>query len=326
MLLYPVGTGWQVLPEWASFFRSIGKLCAAHRGDLQRLIAGALVPTRSFAAGFAALGAVEERLASAPAQISAEEKFATIAGLPTGSEVTVQMAGKKYRATFAGRAVRNGKEGIDVRYERDGVLNFLPKDLCHRVTVGSLGKDSLAKRPRITDAARHSWDAAFVETALGVEDANKFARQDDFAALIIGKLSTLRYELEEAVFGVRGSSGVLTGHIEDLIRTKKFADDPAGETFRTEVLSDRARDLDPDIAALDPPVVIFDGAKAFEKHYWSWPNASWVVILDQSDRAAEDGGEILNSLYAQRLGDTDPSAAIGVPPGVEFTSFHARKS
>jgi hypothetical protein len=325
-LLYQVGSRWEPLPEWARFFRSVGQLCAASRDSSQRVIVGAVVPTRAFAASFVALGAVDARLNSAPEQASVDEHFAVISALPVGSHVTVQMAGKKYVATFVGRGERNGKEGINVRHEKDGVQSFLPAEVCHRVTLGRLGKETLAKRPRIGDSANHSWDAAFVEGALGVDDAKQFARQDDFAALIIGKLSTLRYELEETVFGVQAGRRVPTGHIEDLIRTKKFADDPAGETFRTEVLSDRARELDEDVAALDPPVVIFDGARAFEKHHWSWPNTSWVVILDQSDEAVGDGAVILNSLYAQRTSDADPMSAMDIPPGVEFTSFLGRSS
>ena len=325
-LLYQAGDRWETLPGWGRFFRSLGQLCATSRNVSQRLVVGVVVPTRAFAAGFAALGAVEARLASAPAQTTAGEHFAAISALPVGSDVTVQMAGKKYRATFVGRETRNGREGVSVRYENDGVQNFLPAEVCNRITVGRLGKASLAKRPRIADSSKHSWDAEFVEAALGVSDASRFARQDDFAALIIGKLSTLRYEIEEAAFGVQSEAGTLTGHIEDLIRTKKFADDPAGETFRTEVMSDRARDLDEDIAALNPPVVIFDGARAFEKHHRAWLKASWVAILDQSDEAAEDGAAILNGLYAQRVGDTDPLSGIEVPPGIEFTSFYVRNS
>lgn len=314
------------LPEWASFLRSVGHAAAAHKREPHRLIAGIVVPTRSFAAGFVALGAVQERLASARPQATASEHFAAISALPSGSPLTVQISGRKYKATLVGYDTRNGQEGINVRYEKDKMQAFLPAGQCDRVTTGSLGKDTLAKRPRIADAAKHSWDAAFVETALGVEDANQFARQDDFAALIIGRLSNLRYELEEAAFGVESNSKVISGHIEDLIRTKKFADDPEGETFRTEVMSDRARELDQDIAALNPPVVIFDGARAFEKHYWSWPDASWVVILDQSDHAADDGAAIFNSLYAQRVNDSDPTTALLVPAGVEFTSFLGKRS
>jgi hypothetical protein len=325
-LLYQAGGRWQTLPGWAQFFRSLGQQCATSRTASQRLVAGVAVPTRAFAAGFAALGAVEARVAASLAQTTAGDSFAVISALPAGSDVTVQMAGKKYRAIFLGRECRNGKDGISVRYENDGVQNFLPAELCHRVTVGRLGKVNLARRPRVVDSSKHSWDAAFVEAALGVSNANHFARQDDFAALIIGKLSELRYELEEATLGVQSRGRTLTGHLEDLIRTKKFADDPAGETFRTEAMSDRARDLDEDIAALNPPVVIFDGARAFEKHHRSWLNASWVVILDQSDEAAEEAAAILNGLYAQRIGDEDPLLGLGVPAGLEFTSFFERTS
>lgn len=325
-LLYQAAGQWEAMPTWASFFRSVGWVCAANRSGSERLIVGALVPTRSFAAGFVALGAVEARLAASPEQATADEHFLALCELPSGADVTVQMAGKKYQARFVGREIRNGKSGISVRFVKDGVQNFLPADVCYRVTTGRLGKDLLAKRPRIVDTARRSWDATFVEKALGIEDANLFARHDDFAALIIGKLSILRYELEEAAFGIRSRTQTFSGHIEDLIRTKKFADDPAGETFRTEVLSDRARDLDRDIAVLNPPVVVFDGARAFEKHHRSWLKASWVVILDQSDEATSDGADILNGLYAKRSSDSDPLSAIEVPPAVEVMSFIARAS
>jgi hypothetical protein len=315
---------WIGLPGWAEFFRAIGQAAVERKTANERLIAGVAVPTRAFAAAFAALGAVEARLKLTGDEASALEQFETLCGLKPGDSVTVLQAGKKYKATFVRRETVFARDGIWVLFEKDGVKNFIPAEEADRVKIGSLGKDSLPKAPWISTKRPHSWDAAFVEEALGVDDAALFARQDDFAALIIGQLSTLSYELETANFGVRSGEKMCTGHIEDLIRTKKFADDSAGEAFRTEVMSDRARFLDPAVAALEPSVVIFDGGRAFEKHHQEWLHASWVIVLDESTSAAEDGANILNQFFVEsRLDDGDPLKFLEPPPATELVSFMA---
>ena len=319
-LLYETADQWIDVPAWAEFFRAVGRLCIETNDGSQRLVVGVAVPTRAFAAGFAALGAVEARL-SCGVHKSATEHVNELFDLPKGETVTVNQVGKKYVATFERRDTVRGRDGIWVRYEKDGLNAFLPADEFDRVMIGRLGKDSLPKRLSPRGTTKHRWDARFVEAALSLPDATRFAREDDLAALIIGHLLTLSYDLEEAEFAVRAGQKTFEGHLEDLIRTKKFADDPKGEAFRTEVMSDRARDVDEEIAALNPPLAIFDGARAFEKHHRELLGSSWIVILEQSDRGTEGAAAILSESYVQRLSDIDPLQGIAVPPAIEIISF-----
>lgn len=324
-LLHGGEGSWRPLPSWARYFLAVGRAAIATPSPGQRLVVAAVVPTREYAAAFVALGAVEQRSRNSDL-LGGEAHYSELTSLMVGDKVTVLTAGKKYVASFKGVGPADGPDGILVEFEKDRMTQFLPKDQCHRVAIGALGKARLPKVGTPRDKTIGSWDAAFLESVLGIDNASDYVRRDDFTALIIGQLQALSFELEEEPFvalDARGKS--VGGHIEDLIRTKKFADDAEGETFRTEVMSDRARRLDPELAALRPPVVIFDGGRAFEKHKYDWRSASWVIILDRSATTTSEAATVLNQYFVEyRIDDSDPLRAIEPPPGVEVTSFLAK--
>ena len=315
------------LPDWALFFLEVGRSAISVPRPDQRLVVSAVVPTREFAAAFVALGAVEERTRRTTAAPN-EDHFAELAALTKGDKVTVFSAGKKYVASFERASEVHASEGIYVVHEKDGLNHFLPKKECDRVAVGALGKERLPTVGIPRDRRSPTWDAGFIEAGLGITNADEFVRRDDFTALIIGPIHSLRFELEDAVLGAMSPRGeLLQGHIEDLIRTKKFADDVEGEPFRTEVMSDRARQLDPALKALQPPVVILDGGRGFLKHQHDWRRESWVIILDRSSAVTDEAAKVLNTSYVEdRIDDTDPLSGMQVPAGVEVSSFLAMAS
>ena len=327
-LLHGVDGSWSPLPSWVHFFLQVGRSAISVPGVNQRIVIAAVVPTRVFAAAFVALGAVEARSRVGSAS-SSDGHFEQVASLTKGDKVTVLQAGKKYVASFdrAGRAL--GREGIFVVFDKDRksrMTNFLPKEECDRVAIGTLGRERLPKVGTPREKRASGWDEAFLEAGLGITSAADYVRCDDFTALIIGQVQALSFELEEAPFAAASESGRLaTGHIEDLIRTKKFANDSQGETFRTEVMSDRSRELEPELAALKPPVVILDGGRSYVKHRLDWRSASWVIILDRASPTTEEAALVFNQDYVEhRIDDLDPLIGIQPPPGIEVTSFLAK--
>lgn len=327
-LLHCVNDASLPLPGWSRFFLSVGRAAISVPPPDQRLVVAAVVPTREFAAAFVALGAVEQRSKAGP-PASGPDHYQQLSDLAKGDKVTVLQAGKKYVATFEGVGQAQGQEGIYVVFDKDRktrMRQFLPKGECGRVAIGALGRERLPKVGTPRDQKAHSWDEVFVQAALGLDSVTDYVRCDDFTALIIGQVRALRFELEEATFAALDPDAKpIRGHVEDLIRTKKFANDAEGETFRTEVMSDRARELDPALAALKPPVVILDGGRSFVKHKHDWRSASWVIILDRSSAATDEAATVLNQYYVEhRIDDSDPLNGIEPPPGIELTSFLAK--
>lgn len=316
------------IPEWSRFLLEVGHYGLSLRSDCGRLVAAIVVPTRAYAAAFLALGAVAGRVAAterAPQLGDSLAHFLELAALSPGSHVTVMIAGKKCKATIIDADTSVGTERLKVCFDKDGLVQTMPMSECGRVSPGAIGRDQLP-RPTKKDQQSLGWDPAFVSGALGVTDVPMFARTDDFTALIIGKLQALSFELEHSTFFVGSGRNQTSGHIEDLIRTKKFANDVEGDAFRTEVMSSQERSLRSDLAALKPPLVIFDGGRAFTKHRSSWPDASWIVVLDRSATDCEDGALAFSEFYVQsRVGDEVPLADLEVPPGVEFQACMARR-
>lgn len=320
-LLVEYSGSWVPIPDWARFFLDLGRAAIMIQGPGERLVAAIAVPTREFAAAFVAIGAVEAR--TQLAGTIGDGHFETLCALGNGDEVTVFMSGKKYRGTFDRVAIVQGNEGIYVTFKKDGVNHFLPKGQSHRISVGSLGKGDLPKRPALVGANRRSWSETFVALGLGVDDVDEFARTDDFTALIIGQVSDLQFELEDAPFAVRANGGAISkGHIEDLIRTRKFANDVTGEPFRTEVMSSRTYELDGALRSLNPPVVVFDGGQGFLKHHDDWQKASWIIILDRGSQSTEDASAAFSQYYVvHRFSDVDPLGSVDVPAGIEMSAF-----
>jgi hypothetical protein len=318
--------GGKDLPGWSRFLLEVGHRGVSLRASDRRMVAAIVAPTRAYAAAFLALGAVAGRVAAAeasPHQSDERAHFEELAALPAESSVTVLIAGKKCKAKILDVNNEPGSESLRVRFEKDGLVQTMPIGELSRVSPGAIGRDQLP-RPVKKSLESIGWDPAFVAAALEVSDVQHFARTDDFTALIIGKLKALSFELEHSRFFVEIERGRAEGHLEDLIRTHKFASDIEGDAFRTEVMSSQERSLRPDLAALTPPLVIFDGGRAFTKHRHSWPQASWIVVLDRSAADCEDGSLAFNEFYVQsRLGDEDPLSDVEIPPGLELQACMA---
>ena len=312
-LMYRRGTEWERLPDWAEFFREVGR-CSI-KNELRGTTIGVLLPTRAYAAAFVALGAVEASLALPKAG------FEELEGLDPGERLSVTEAGKQIRYTFDSYATESGRRGMWLLNEATGQRAFLPEPLWGRITLGDHG---LAK-PGHTRRERPSpnWDEKFVKSALDTDDLEPLLVGNRLIAVIVGTKVELSRELESEPFAVESESGsVADGHLEDIIRTRSFADNVHADSFRTEVLSARHPTLAQEIRDMNPRVFISDNSTAFLRHRDAMTDGCRVAIFDQTARDASQTIREFDNEYANRSSD-EPGWPFGEdpPPGVSVSIF-----
>lgn len=316
-LLHPSRGNWVPIPIWCSFFRELGRTVAGRPTEGARIIAAVTVPTRAYASCFAALGAIDARL-NASSEVEPNEHFARLSSLAIGDPVTIVEAGRKYKASFAGHGEVGSRRGIWIERANDGLKQFMPEQTCERVQMGSTGKDRAPKRP---DLQRRRESDPFPSAALGLADARSFTYRDDYSSLIVGRIKTLREEMnlqQLAVFD-ENTGCLLQGTLASLLRPRPFLNED--ECYRTDIVADVRADRAAEIG-LVPPLVVFDGARGFLRHRSNWRSSSWLVIFDPVESGFQDGVAALNDDFIQRRIDSpDTIPDIDPPAGIELTVF-----
>src|SRR5262245_40212130 len=85
-LCYSKGRGARPLPAWARYLVALGRHCVDHSVPHRRLVVGVSLPTRPFAAAFAALG-VAVAAYQDPEKGDPRDHFGWLASLPLGTPI-----------------------------------------------------------------------------------------------------------------------------------------------------------------------------------------------------------------------------------------------
>jgi len=307
------GTEWERLPDWADFFRVIGR-CSI-KEELRDATIGVLVPTRAFVAAFVALGAVEASLALPPTG------FRELEGLAPGAKLSVTQAGKQIKYTFKRYATEGRWRGMWLVNEATGQDYFSPEPQWVKITLGDHGLEKPVKT--LMEKPVPDWDEKFVKAALGADDLGPLLLGNRLVAVIVGSKVELSRELESELFAVKSASGShAEGHLEDIIRTRSFANNVQADSFRTEVLSARHPTLAQGIRDMNPRVFISDNPTAFLRHRDAMTGGCRVAIFDLTARDASQTIREFDHEYTARSSDEpgwpfdeDP------PPGVSVSIF-----
>ena len=180
---------WRHCPAWLTFFFQLGQRVAAAHEEGTKTCAVVIPPVRSFAALFSATGAVVGVATTARAIPDIDTHFSSLASLKPGTPLVVKMGEKIYAARFSGATERSGASYIKIEYK--GMIQFLPKQECHRAQVGSGGKRSLPKSVRPSRGG----SIRVVEALLG-DEAGEFLSVPTVDAVLVGHVTLLTQELE----------------------------------------------------------------------------------------------------------------------------------
>jgi hypothetical protein len=335
-LMYENGDGWNPLPAWADFLISVGAYAAREVFPDRRLVLALSLPTRAFAACFAAAGVV--RCVIQSKSINAEDHFQYLSGLPRGTPLLLRdkAKGRWLHAVHDGVGERaDGLDGprlkvrvqdneIETRQHERGLTYLLsPLECKNRVRVVPEVNDwRLPGRQQIG----HKANLDFLKIFCGVDDV----LSNRVECAIVGHKALIKPEACSVRFAVRrtgsqyrsgNDTGLAEGCLQDILNTREFLTDKQLPYFtRVYAVIGRER-VAPDLpTGCMPPVVIFDGASAFLKRHSHWLESNWLVLLDRTDRRYEDAVMELNQRYTNRM-DHRVRLDADIPDGIEGMAF-----
>lgn len=302
---------WAALPAWLSFFLELGQQVAVTHDEGSRTCAVVIPPVRSFAAAFAATGAVLGVARAADSIPDLDAHFSGLCDLPKGTPLVVKKGDRIYAAASRGAVELDGGVYLKVEYEHDGVTHFVPRGECHRVQVGGGGKRSLPK----TGQRGRSRGVAAIEGILG-DRASEFLSMPSVDAVLIGQVSLLVEELMGVAVRPVGHGDSVP--LAALLRAGRFL--PDGGISRSLVLSDRTGEFEMPVDDT-PHVVVFDGARALSRYRSTFPASSWIAVLDRCSTALHEGVDVANEEFAVRQGAASYIDRLSIPDGTELQAF-----
>jgi hypothetical protein len=290
----------------------------ARAGDLlagadgRRLTIGLTVPARGFSAAFAACAVVLCRdLVEPMAPDDVDLHLTTLRETPPGTPV-------KFHANDQ---IHDGRwRGIQ-EFDDAEMLCFETRKMVRRLPLRSALKIRLTgeTEPAAQLQARRVRPAPLLREMLGPSAAVTYVTTARADCLVVGTKNLLEEELTGERFFAGGSEYDTAGGIlQDLARARDLAG--TRRYYRT-VIVPSTTGPSAEISGLTPPVVIFDGGRAYLRWRHVWPEARQLVIIDRSVSSAEEAAGELSMAFIERERESNLLRKVEVPESVEAIIF-----
>lgn len=309
MLAYQGERGVMPIPLWARYLLTLGKYVVEHRLPERRLVVGVSLPTRAYAAAFAALG-VTAAAYEDPEKRDARVHFDWLASLPKGTAIRFRRNRFLYYARLIGPEIR---DGVDHLTYQDESKCYLPWDRCRDVQPLDPSEEFVRRRPLAPNAG-------FVEEVLQL-DALTHASHTCIDCLVVGVKDALRSEVLDQRFFATAAARAPAGVLNDLLRCDAYELN-ANDHDRTTVVSGFVDDLPERLRTAEPPAVVFDGPTGFLRLRSRWRHSPWIVLLDRTSPSAVAAGDAFNQELALSIEDADLSALGEEPSTFEVRAFY----
>ncbi|MDQ5822790.1 MAG: hypothetical protein M3441_01085 [Chloroflexota bacterium] len=311
--------GWKPLPSWVEFFTQLGEGVACQPLDEARVVVSLALPTRAFAAAFAALGVVRARCIERSTTPNPREHFSRLLALPKDTPLRVLLNGELVQAIHGGSQVVGGKTMLKVMYEdqrfyrKEWKGRLLDADMAVGVAVANDRGDKILKHK----TTREMRGSDFLACFLGQQhDPTQYTLDSCCECAILGQATTLQDEVCNTRLSLLAPTGngkeerVQQGSLQDILRVRRFL--ASGEPSKTDVVP-----IGPACNAVPsdgdrPCVVVFDGASAYIRWRDYWRFAHWIVLLDRTDRQYWAGLDVVNAEWRQNRLDNIAPAALGL--------------
>lgn len=328
-LCYLQDDEWKLIPSWARFYVELGKIFGAEIDNDVRTVAGLILPIRSYAAALVAAGVVAARSTIPVNPADPYEYFKWLASLPKGTAVCLRDGDRELRAILLGCKETTYGPRVGVQVERKvkgvgGLRRWFPPESCKRIRrlekeliAANLPKAQSGRVVAETEIVKQN---RFAQAFLDDVDIYDFVMCSRLECLIAGPMGILREEIKKTTFAVRPTRTALPveGTLQEILRVRKFSG--VNDGYRTNVVHGNGESAAEHAPA--PAVVIFDGAASFAGLRDDFRDSSWIVLIDQAERLAEEAVELLNNEYLQNRieGSRGPDAP-DAPAGVEMSVF-----
>lgn len=324
------------LPEWAKFFIELGCRATCPLGQSgERQVFGLAVPTRSFAAAFASVGAVIGSVGAIEEQKTDEEYFEFLCSLPANTPIKHRDQNKKGKSRLYDGIILSaqeiaGQRMLKIQREKasmndsaaSGLTFYIQKNRARDIfTPATEDGVTIEDLPTNQKGARMAPTSGFTTSIIGQGSIANFESESTMTCLIVGATSVLSMELTEQKFLT--DTGI-EGTLSDLLRIKRLL--TPGSPYRSNIFATNSRRPPRYNDDLVPTLVIFDGAQGFLKWRDNFPSSHWLVLLDSTSPNFESGRNELNNRYLQRS-EIEPSLdSFPVPPdGVEMIVFQEKR-
>jgi hypothetical protein len=314
------------LPPWAKYFIGLGHSAALTNSDERRLMVGVIAPRRDFLSVMSCLGVITswaERCDS----VTDDSENAELLGLEAGDSVTITEAGKKFIATFLEFDDSGNQIVMRVERVKDRMKQGIPESLWHRVAIGAIGRDKAYIRPPMSKvaSAQSGQGDEFVSQALGLK-TDRFFQRDHLSALVVGPMVSLKAECGIEL-RIPGPKIPIDARLGALLRVRSFAQDSVGDSFASDVVSDRVATIERDALGKQPDCVIFDGANAYLKHRHVFPKVPSIAIFDRRAASTQEAAVLFNECRIQDRDLEITAELVFEPPiGFEVSAYKVRVS
>ena len=320
---------WVPLPAWGNFFIDIGRSVVENGNDQNRLVVALAVPTRTYAAAFAAFGVVFGRAVSSN-KIIHEDVFDHLCKLRKGARVFYK---KNTNTNEWSSAIYDGvcndydqpRIRIRVKQEIKSKKKEEP-DTTYLICRKDSYKVRLAdEKSKLTLKQRNSSQPIiikkFLEGCLSEADALKLSTITQLDCVILGRVSNLREESTKIPFACSSNkSSLKEGVLQDILRVQTFFTSE-DQPYRSEVLPVTGYKQPRIIDELVPHVTIFDGATGFIKWHDFYRHSHSIILLERTETRFREAVDIINQDYNHRICEGGIKNTAPTPPGVELVIY-----
>ena len=318
-LVYSGEYGWETVPDWGAFLLSLGAFAATYPKTNTRLVVGAALPTRAYAAAFVGTGVVYHRIVSAGPRLPADSYFQQLCELEPNTPVKLFCGNKTSEGKFVGCIEKLGHMGVEVQLTNKSggrASQWIPAKDCLRIEVLDGQGNELREKLKWKNVKDVS---PFARRLLGDENVQEFNTRSRLECLLVGRLNLLHEEITGMNFACAPPLEEEQGVLQDVLRVRKFLG--VGQAFRSEAVAAGGQDAAEEAGELKPHVTVFDGSTGFAKWRDYCRDSHWVVLLDRTEPGFEGAAALLNAEYSNRVGEEKLEELPEVPAGLEVVAF-----
>ena len=314
---------WQPLPDWGNFFLELGRYIAEYEDKENRLVVALALPTRNYAAALTALGIVQTKASSA--ELDSKKRFEELCKLPKGTAVYYYYNGKELKAILEGSEVVQNGERLKVRVQAKvankkygGSLTYwIDETEAFKIKIREKSSHNLPKNQK--GRTVKSQDNSLLSSLIGTQQAKKYSTSSKLECALVGSKSILKQEISKTHLNISQQSGTL----QDILEVRSFKTSE-GQAYHSDVFSGTMSKSSKTLDDNPPEIVIFDGAKGFNKCRDNWRKSHCIILLDRTELHFQEAVDIINEDYCNRCDDFSLNPFSERPSGVEIIAYQEK--
>lgn len=309
---------WVPLPQWCQFCLELGYLISTQEVTENRLVVGAAIPIRAYAASFTAVGVIAGSLSRRKQSNDTLKRFQQLFTLASGTSLYYRREnGERVKVIFDGPT----GDGSMIELRSKVHTYKIPPNLAMRVEFPS---KELTQLPGRSYRQSNTNIPPFLSCFFGEAAAKELILQSCLESIIIGSVGRIEQEINYTKFAVQNAKGeFLDGVLQDIIRVRRLS--AATETYRSDIFYTLSTEH-PGSQQEIPKVVIFDGAKSYLKWGYNYRNAHCIVLLAVTEPEFDAAVQTFNENFTKyHLDDVVFKKRLDLPKGIPISIYQERR-